>query len=147
MTNYTRIFRRADGSFIVEKNGIPRHVPNVPPWDREWREISVYARQNPGMVENEKKAQGTVSTDELFLQLRRSRNARLASSDYLLLSDYPLPEEIKNAVLAYRQALRDLPAQSGAPWDGGGEATPWPELPDMLKKRQNVSTSGYTPGI
>lgn len=133
MTNYTRIFRRADGSFIVEKNGIPRHVPNVPPWDREWREISVYARQNPGMVENEKKAQGTVSADELFIQLRRSRNAKLASSDYLLISDYPLSVEKRADVLAYRQALRDLPAQEGAPWDGGGEATPWPELPAGLK--------------
>lgn len=85
------------------------------------------------MVENEKKAQGTVSADELFIQLRRSRNAKLASSDYLLISDYPLSVEKRADVLAYRQALRDLPAQEGAPWDGGGEATPWPELPAGLK--------------
>lgn len=84
---------------------------------------------------------------ELFQQLRTERDRRLTATDYLLMQDYPLDNPLKEAVQLYRQALRDLPAQSGAPWDGGGEATPWPELPDMLKKRQNVSTSGYTPGI
>lgn len=84
---------------------------------------------------------------ELSQQLRSERDRRLAATDYLLMPDYPLDNTHKEAVRLYRQALRDLPAQSGAPWDGGGEATPWPELPDMLKKRQNVSTSGYTPGI
>lgn len=133
MNKPTKIMRREDGSFVVEENGMPRHIPNVSPWDKEWNEINAYVEQHPDDVENEKISHTPVSNDELFLQLRRSRNARLASSDYLLISDYPLPAESKNAVLAYRQALRDLPAQSGAPWDGGGEATPWPELPAGLK--------------
>lgn len=30
---------------------------------------------------------------------------------------------------AYADALCDLPKQSGAPWDGGGVQTPWPEKP------------------
>lgn len=85
--------------------------------------------------------------EEKFILLRGMRDGKIAATDYLIMPDYPLPEEKKAGVLAYRQALRDLPAQPGAPWDGGGEGTPWPELPDMLKKRQNVSTSGYTPGI
>lgn len=84
---------------------------------------------------------------ELFQQLRTERDRRLTATDYLLMQDYPLSGDQRAAVQVYRQALRDLPAQPGAPWDGGGEGTPWPELPDMLKKRQNVSTSGYTPGI
>ena len=84
---------------------------------------------------------------ELFQQLRTDRDRRLAATDYLLMQDYPLDNTLKEAVQLYRQALRDLPSQEGAPWDGGGKGTPWPELPDMLKKRQNVSTSGYTPGI
>ena len=84
---------------------------------------------------------------ELFQQLRTERDRRLTATDYLLMQDYPLDNPLKEAVQLYRQALRDLPSQEGAPWDGGGKGTPWPELPDMLKKRQNVSTSGYTPGI
>ena len=133
MSKYQKIIKRADGSYVVYVDGIVRHVPNMPPWDREWAELNLYVSQHPDAVENEEPVEARTSTEELFLRLRRSRNARLASSDYLLISDYPLPAESKNAVLAYRQALRDLPAQSGAPWDGGEESTPWPELPADLK--------------
>ena len=64
------------------------------------------------------------------------------------MPDYPLDDTLKGAVQAYRQALRDLPAQSGAPWDGGGEATPWPEIPSVLQEQQGSSTSSvYTPGV
>ena len=64
---------------------------------------------------------------ELFQLLRTERDRRLAATDYLLMPDYPLSDDQRAVVQAYRQALRDLPAQPGAPWDGGGEATPWPE--------------------
>ena len=70
---------------------------------------------------------------ELFQQLRALRDRRLAATDFLLMPDYPISGEQRAVVQAYRQALRDLPAQEGAPWDGGGEATPWPELPAGLK--------------
>lgn len=69
---------------------------------------------------------------ELFQKLRAERDWRLSATDYLLMPDYPLAEDERAAVAAYRQALRNIPAQSGAPWDGGGEATPWPELPALL---------------
>ena len=66
---------------------------------------------------------------ERFELLRAARDAKLAATDYLVAPDYPLTEEQRAEVTAWRQALRDLPAQESAPWDGGGEATPWPELP------------------
>ena len=69
----------------------------------------------------------------VFASLRAERDRRIAATDFLLMQDYPLPADQRAVVQAYRQALRDLPAQSGAPWDGGGEATPWPELPAGLK--------------
>lgn len=94
-----------------------------------------------------KSAVPSVPSAVVFASLRTERDRRLTATDYLLMQDYPLSGDQRAAVQVYRQALRDLPAQPGAPWDGGGEGTPWPELPDMLKKRQNVSTSGYTPGI
>lgn len=61
-------------------------------------------------------------------RLREQRNRRLADTDYLMMRDYPLTDEEDRALVSYRQALRDLPAQDGAPWDGGGEDTPWPAL-------------------
>lgn len=70
---------------------------------------------------------------ELFQQLRAERDRRLSATDYLLMQDYPIPDDQRAAVQAYRQALRDIPAQEGAPWDGGEKETPWPELPAGLK--------------
>ena len=71
--------------------------------------------------------------EEKFMLLRGMRNGKIMMTDYLLMPDYPLSDDQRTVVQAYRQALRDLPAQSGAPWDGGGEETPWPELPAGLK--------------
>lgn len=85
---------------------------------------------------------------ELFQMLRTKRDRRLAATDYLLMPDYPISDDQRAVVQAYRQALRDLPAQSGAPWDGGGEETPWPEIPNVLQERQGSSASSvYTPGV
>ena len=66
-------------------------------------------------------------------RLRTERDRRIAATDYLIMPDYPLPEDSRAAVQAYRQALRDLPAQDGAPWDGG-EGTPWPAMPAVLTR-------------
>ena len=67
--------------------------------------------------------------EDLFTQLRAVRDAKLGDTDKYLLADYPSSADSLAAIRAYRQTLRDLPGQEGAPWDGGGELTPWPELP------------------
>lgn len=81
-----------------------------------------------------------LTTEELFDRLRGQRDARINSvlwmrerhSDELALGkETTLTPEQYTALLTYIQALRDLPAQPGAPWDGGGELTPWPELPSV----------------
>lgn len=64
-------------------------------------------------------------------RLRQERDERLAATDYLLMQDYPLTEDDRERVRAYREALRDLPAQAGFPWDGGAGETPWPALPSL----------------
>lgn len=71
------------------------------------------------------------STAARAARLRTERDARLDATDKYLLADYPINPEALEAVKAYRQALRDLPAQSGAPFDGGGELTPWPVMPTI----------------
>ena len=68
---------------------------------------------------------------ELFIALRFARDARLAATDKYLLADYPINEDCLAQIKAYRATLRALPEQPGAPWDGGGEATPWPIKPDV----------------
>ena len=69
--------------------------------------------------------------EAFFEALRASRDARLAATDKYMLADYPISEDNLALVKAYRAALRDLPEQPGAPWDGGGEATPWPIMPEV----------------
>ena len=60
-----------------------------------------------------------------FKKLREQRNTRIAQTDYLATIDYPHPTpEDKQAWLDYRQALRDLPANTTDP-----ENPVWPESP------------------
>ena len=65
------------------------------------------------------------------LRLRELRDSRLAASDKYLLADYPISPEELVTIKAYRHLLRDLPAQEGAPFDGGGSSTPWPAIPQI----------------
>ena len=71
------------------------------------------------------------TTAELLSRLRAIRDSKLSSTDKYLLPDYPISADSLALVKIYRDALRDLPAQPGAPWDGGGAETPWPELPEV----------------
>ena len=71
------------------------------------------------------------SEAERFEKLRKLRDMRISATDYLLSADYPISAEKLEQVKNYRQALRDLPGQDGAPWDGGGSLTPWPLLEEV----------------
>ena len=65
--------------------------------------------------------------EEAFAALRYERNNRLAETDYLLMPDYPIEKEMLDPIKVYRQELRDLPEQKGAPWVD--EEIPWPVKP------------------
>lgn len=56
----------------------------------------------------------------------RSRNAMLANSDWTQLPDVALTAEQKAEWAVYRQALRDVPAQTGFP-----KNINWPEMPGI----------------
>jgi len=61
-----------------------------------------------------------LSNEELLQNLRQRRNQLLAETDYLALADSTLTDEMRS----YRQALRDLPANTVDP------ANPvWPVKP------------------
>jgi hypothetical protein len=61
-----------------------------------------------------------LSTEEQLQNLREKRNQLLAETDYLALADATLSEDMRT----YRQALRDLPANTSDP------ANPtWPVKP------------------
>ena len=56
--------------------------------------------------------------------MRMNRNQRLYESDWTQLNDCPLSPQLMEKWRAYRQALRDMPAQPSWPW-----VVIWPELP------------------
>lgn len=62
-----------------------------------------------------------IVSESQYKNLRRKRNQLLAETDYLALADVTLTDEMR----AYRQALRDLPANTEDP------ANPvWPTKPE-----------------
>lgn len=96
--------------------------PFVDLWERE-----------KAMLEAKEREQKS-DPEKLFARLRGLRDGRIAATDYLAMPDYPLDGDKKAEVLAYRESLRNLPDMPGAPWDGGGSQTPWPPMPEFLKK-------------
>ncbi|WP_443826157.1 tail fiber assembly protein [Desulfovibrio sp.] len=104
------------------------YANRVAPYVKMWEEEKSRLEQAAAEAEAARLAEYN-SEGGRFERLRAERDRRLTATDYLLMPDYPISDDQRAVVQAYRQALRDLPAQSGAPWDGGGEATPWPEIP------------------
>ena len=49
--------------------------------------------------------------------IRAKRNNLLSNTDHLIQSDYPISDEKKQEIKAYRQALRDIPQQDGFPYN------------------------------
>ena len=81
--------------------------------------------EKPPKEEFEAKLQELIDAQP-WKELREERNRRIAQTDYLFTSDFPHPtEETKQAWLDYRQALRDLPANTADP-----ENPVWPVPPN-----------------
>lgn len=68
------------------------------------------------------------TTEEVAAQVRAQRDEMIAQTDYLMMPDYPISDEDKALVEAYRQALRDIPEQEGFPSE-----VQWPVAPQCLK--------------
>lgn len=108
------------------------YAGQVAPYVELWKEEK--ARLEQAAAEAEAACLAEYNSEEArFERLRSERDQRLAATDYLLMPDYPLSDDQRTILQVYRQALRDLPSQEGAPWDGGAEDTPWPEIPNWVK--------------
>lgn len=90
--------------------GTPALVNSV--WTQRWE------KTNLSQAEIDRKATDDRQANER--SVRAERDNKLAETDYLALSDATLTDAMK----AYRQALRDVPAQSGFP-----DNITWPTKP------------------
>ncbi len=55
--------------------------------------------------------QPTITREEQTKIVRSERDLRLIASDWVMLSDVPMADSVREKWLAYRQALRDVTAQ------------------------------------
>lgn len=108
------------------------YADRIAPYVKLWEEEKARLEQAAAEAEAARLAEYN-SEEARFERLRSERDQRLAATDYLLMPDYPLSDDQRTILQVYRQALRDLPSQEGAPWDGGAEDTPWPEIPNWVK--------------
>ena len=60
----------------------------------------------------------------LAASARQKRDRLIAATDYLVTPDYPIESDRLDKVKIYRQALRDIPEQSGFP-----RTITWPDKP------------------
>jgi len=67
---------------------------------------------------------------EALAAVRAERHRRLAETDWIMARAYERGEPVPEAWMAYRQALRDLPAQLTDEQVLSGEIT-WPEPPEL----------------
>ena len=125
------IHRASDDSYVITKNDMPYHVyPYAAEFAEEWDAVFAYAEAHPECVTEEQPyVAPTPTQEELAASIRAERDRRIAETDYLVMSDYPLSQEKLEEIKVYRQALSDLPEQLGFPWNGPDDpACPWPSL-------------------
>ena len=79
-------------------------------WRNKWKLVS---RTMTTAEENSAKSRG-------FIELRKTRNYLLSKTDFYANSDVTMPDNVKT----YRQALRDLPANTADPFN-----VTWPTNP------------------
>ena len=56
-----------------------------------------------------------LTTEKKAEWARQQRDALLSVTDYMMMSDYPISDTDRDALRAYRQALRDVPEQPDFP--------------------------------
>ena len=81
-------------------------------------------------------------TDNQAQAVRDKRDKLLADTDWTQTDDAPLSSEDKESVRKYRQALRDITAQSGFP-----QEIKWPDKPAVTKTENRSDRLGLTAQI
>lgn len=89
------------------------------------------------ITEEEYNPEDEMTDEELASRIRMRRNSMISRTDFYVQPDYPSDPEGLEAVKAYRQALRDVPEQSGFPRN-----VQWPSLPSVLSRDKGLATVG-----
>lgn len=89
------------------------------------------------ITEEEYNPEDEMTDEELASRVRMRRDSIISRTDFYVQPDYPSDPVGLEAVKAYRQALRDIPEQSGFPRD-----VQWPTLPSALSRDKGLVRVG-----
>lgn len=106
----------------------PPAPPNTDMQTFEWKDARWVARPTAKAIRLD--AETTV---------RAERARRLADSDWIVTKTFELQTPLSAAVVEYRQALRDVPAQPDYPF-----RIVWPETPSELSNRRGTMNPAPT---
>lgn len=93
--------------------------------------VDAFMAEKKRLDEEQKKAEKEYqewynSDEQTAIRVRGERQTKIAATDYLLFTDYPIEADKLVEVKAYRKALRDITKQEGFPHD-----VVWPEIPEI----------------
>jgi hypothetical protein len=77
--------------------------------DGVWTVSRIAVAKDQAQIDNE--------TAQVAANVRADRDKRIAKTDWMVIKHLELNENIPGVWEVYRQALRDVPAQAGFPWD------------------------------
>ena len=118
--------------FFIDQIFVYEYPPEAAVWCNEHGDRYIDEIEPVGGVQRFQIVAVPEPTDEeIASRVRAERARKVAATDYLAMPDYPPSEEGKVAVMAYRQALRDIPSQEGFPRE-----VVWPEVPAAFKRTQ-----------
>lgn len=69
-----------------------------------------------------------LNSERFIAEVRRERNQRLYECDWTQINDAPITDEVKAQWAAYRQMLREVPAENSDTYSL--ESVNWPSKPD-----------------
>ena len=102
----------------VVRNGVEQDSNNF--WVQKWIEKDMFSDNDDETKSEQETAYQALLDAAAAEAVRKDRNERLSKTDWLGLSDVTM----STAWAAYRQALRDVPAQNGFP-----NSITWPTEP------------------
>lgn len=121
-TDYIIIWKDNQWEYIKNNKNIPYWLSDDK-WNSQPRYMEILGEFPSNALLNPPEK----TYNDLVMQFKRIRTKKLESTDYLVMSDYPLKESIKNNILEYRQKLRDMPTWKDYPWTEN--TIPWPDMP------------------
>ena len=138
----TKLYKPLQNNMVRGANGIPveNHAPNTL---KKYTDLADWCNKNKAVMVDQGDYYEAVpvpepTVQELASMVRSQRDTKLSATDYLVVPDYPISPEDLEAVKVYRQALRDIPEQSGFP-----KNVQWPVEPQFLSaKKKNEGSIG-----